>query len=166
MPHERVRQLVISALMGESLSQLAETHSMSKSGVEQTLKRVINGIYKLTRKDDKPKLYSLELARQDSQFILSKLDTYLSGALKETQLPALTKSSSLAATGLSPRVLNPLISHNIATIYDVISCSRDDLKNLDGFGKGALEKLVAVLKKHGFHLKCAVRLQSKAALNE
>ena len=152
MNNETVRQIVISALQGEYLSQLAEIHGMSKSGIEETLKRVIKGIYKLTRKDGQPEQYSLDLARQDSQFILSKLDDYLSGALQEAQLPALTKNSSLSATGLSPRVLNPLARNNIATVGDVLSRSKLELNKLEGFGKGALDKLVAVLEKHGFHL--------------
>lgn len=156
MSNEKTRQLIVSALHGCPLSQLAETHGMSKSGVEKTLKRVIKGIYKqtrLARDDGENEEYSLIRAREDSRFILSKLDEYLSGALFDAQFISLNKNSRLDESGLSPRVLNPLALNNIVTVEDAISRSKLDLSKLEGFGKSSLNKLVSVLEKHGFELK-------------
>lgn len=146
---EKEKRMVILALSGVPLSEISKTQDISRAGAGVAVKRIISGIYRLTRKDEAFKAYSLNDARQDKEFLITHLDSYLSGELVDSKKPKITSASPLADLWLSPRESNPLATNNISTVGELLRLSKQNLLAMDGFGRASLKKLVSALNSQG-----------------
>ncbi|MDO5310135.1 MAG: DNA-directed RNA polymerase subunit alpha C-terminal domain-containing protein [Planctomycetia bacterium] len=57
---------------------------------------------------------------------------------------------SLAEIGLSVRTTNCLDEHGVATVADLLRCSREELLGIPNFGEKTLDEVLNALEKLGF----------------